>query len=167
MGREGDALGRDSAGTGIGGPGLAGQKYVPSRPTIYTGWDNVWRNGTGHQKYRFLEVAGATYGHHPRTVGQTTARVGGSWFTTATPPRLSQKIWLSVDPRPDLRSVGQVTDRTSFDPRSVVSALGPLAATSSRTTSNSRRPAGDNQQLPVPSTSSSSRQFRRPAAAQQ
>ncbi|KAH0693254.1 hypothetical protein KY285_020351 [Solanum tuberosum] len=28
----------------------------------------------------------ATYGHHPRTVGQTTARAGGPWFTTATPP---------------------------------------------------------------------------------
>ncbi|KAH0655152.1 hypothetical protein KY285_030034 [Solanum tuberosum] len=61
----------------------------------------------------FREVAGATYGHHPRTVGQTTARASGPWFTTATPPRLSQKIWLSVDPRPDLRSVGQVTDRSS------------------------------------------------------
>uniref|UniRef100_M1DVB9 Uncharacterized protein n=1 Tax=Solanum tuberosum TaxID=4113 RepID=M1DVB9_SOLTU len=63
--------------------------------------------------YHLDEVAGATYGHHPRTVGQTTARAGGPWFTTATPPRLSQKIWLSVDPRPDLRSVGQVTDRSS------------------------------------------------------
>ncbi|WMV25780.1 hypothetical protein MTR67_019165 [Solanum verrucosum] len=28
-------------------------------------------------------------------------------------PQLSQKIWLSVDPRPDLRSVSQVTDRSS------------------------------------------------------
>uniref|UniRef100_M1DIY5 Uncharacterized protein n=1 Tax=Solanum tuberosum TaxID=4113 RepID=M1DIY5_SOLTU len=63
---------------------------------------------------KFREVAGATYSHHPRTVGQTSARTGGPWFTTATPPRLSQKIWLSVDPRPDLRSVDQVTDRSSY-----------------------------------------------------
>ncbi|WMV29129.1 hypothetical protein MTR67_022514 [Solanum verrucosum] len=28
-------------------------------------------------------------------------------------PKPAQKIWLSVDPRPDLRSIGQVTDRSS------------------------------------------------------
>ncbi|KAH0637113.1 hypothetical protein KY289_037028 [Solanum tuberosum] len=33
-------------GSRLWGPGLAGQKYVPSRPTIYTGWDGVWRDGT-------------------------------------------------------------------------------------------------------------------------
>ncbi|WMV24128.1 hypothetical protein MTR67_017513 [Solanum verrucosum] len=36
-------------------------------------------------------IVGATYGHHPRTVGQTTARAGGPWFTTATPPQPSLK----------------------------------------------------------------------------
>ncbi|WMV57714.1 hypothetical protein MTR67_051099 [Solanum verrucosum] len=35
---------------------------------------------------------GATYDHHPRTVGQNTARAGGPWFTTATPPQPAQKI---------------------------------------------------------------------------
>ncbi|WMV36766.1 hypothetical protein MTR67_030151 [Solanum verrucosum] len=35
-----------------------------------------------------LELS-APYGYHPRTVGQTTARAGGSWFTTATPPQPS------------------------------------------------------------------------------
>ncbi|WMV42311.1 hypothetical protein MTR67_035696 [Solanum verrucosum] len=39
-----------------------------------------------------VPVQGATYGHHPRTVGQTTARVGGLWFATATPPQPAQKI---------------------------------------------------------------------------
>ncbi|WMV30763.1 hypothetical protein MTR67_024150 [Solanum verrucosum] len=39
-----------------------------------------------------LRYQGATYGHHPRTVGQTTARAGGPWFATATPPQSAQKI---------------------------------------------------------------------------
>ncbi|WMV24170.1 hypothetical protein MTR67_017555 [Solanum verrucosum] len=30
--------------------------------------------------------------HHPRTVGQSMARVGGPWFTTATLPKPAQKI---------------------------------------------------------------------------
>uniref|UniRef100_M1DU41 Uncharacterized protein n=1 Tax=Solanum tuberosum TaxID=4113 RepID=M1DU41_SOLTU len=55
------------------------------------------------QKYRFRKVEGATYGHHPRTVGQTTARAGGPWFTTATPPRPSSENWLSPDSRTDPR----------------------------------------------------------------
>ena len=38
-------------------------------------------------------------------------QVRGSWQKTS--PELSQKIWLSVDPRPDLRSVGQVIDCSS------------------------------------------------------
>ncbi|WMV07337.1 hypothetical protein MTR67_000722 [Solanum verrucosum] len=42
--------------------------------------------------WRTLQDEGATYGHHPRTVGQTTARAGGPWFTTATPPQPAQKI---------------------------------------------------------------------------
>uniref|UniRef100_M1DRE6 Uncharacterized protein n=1 Tax=Solanum tuberosum TaxID=4113 RepID=M1DRE6_SOLTU len=62
-------------------------------------------------KYRFREVAGATYGHHPRTVGQTTARAGGPWFTTATPPQTSSENWLSPDSRTDPWSVDQTTVR--------------------------------------------------------
>uniref|UniRef100_M1DS46 Uncharacterized protein n=1 Tax=Solanum tuberosum TaxID=4113 RepID=M1DS46_SOLTU len=62
-------------------------------------------------KYRFREVAGATYGHHPRTVGQTTARAGGPWFTTATHPQTSSQNWLSPDSRTDPRSVDQTTVR--------------------------------------------------------
>ncbi|KAH0693670.1 hypothetical protein KY285_020767 [Solanum tuberosum] len=53
----------------------------------------------------------ATYGHHPRTVGQTTARPGGPWFTTATPPQPSSENWLSPDSRTDPRSVDQTTVR--------------------------------------------------------
>uniref|UniRef100_M1DI76 Uncharacterized protein n=1 Tax=Solanum tuberosum TaxID=4113 RepID=M1DI76_SOLTU len=64
-----------------------------------------------YQKYRFRKVEGATYGHHPRTVGQTTARAGGPWFTTATPPRPSSENWLSPDSRTDPRSVDQTTVR--------------------------------------------------------
>ncbi|WMV38011.1 hypothetical protein MTR67_031396 [Solanum verrucosum] len=59
----------------------------------------------------FSEVTGATYGRHPRTVGQTTARAGGPWFTTATPPQPAQTNWLSLDPRIDPRSVDQTTVR--------------------------------------------------------
>ncbi|KAH0661326.1 hypothetical protein KY284_026257 [Solanum tuberosum] len=32
-------------------------------------------------------IGGATHGCHPRTIGQTMARAGGPWFTTATPPQ--------------------------------------------------------------------------------
>ncbi|WMV59626.1 hypothetical protein MTR67_053011 [Solanum verrucosum] len=37
------------------------------------------------------------------------------WFVAhhCNPSQPAQKIWLSVDPRPDLRSVSQVTDRSS------------------------------------------------------
>uniref|UniRef100_M1BE89 PHD-finger family protein n=1 Tax=Solanum tuberosum TaxID=4113 RepID=M1BE89_SOLTU len=68
-----------------------------------------WEKEVHTGKMRYLPVEEALN----LSAGQTTARAGGPWFTTATPPRLSQKIWLSVDPRPDLRSVGQVTDRSS------------------------------------------------------
>ncbi|WMV37848.1 hypothetical protein MTR67_031233 [Solanum verrucosum] len=54
---------------------------------------------------------GATYGHHPRTVGQPTAYAGGPWFTTATPPQTSSENWLSPDSRTDPRSVDQTTVR--------------------------------------------------------
>ncbi|WMV41492.1 hypothetical protein MTR67_034877 [Solanum verrucosum] len=36
---------------------------------------------------QILRIEGATHGCHPRIVGRTTARVGGPWFTTATPPQ--------------------------------------------------------------------------------
>ncbi|WMV37800.1 hypothetical protein MTR67_031185, partial [Solanum verrucosum] len=45
---------------------------------------------------RLVEIArsfskGATHGCHPRTIGQTTTRAGGSWFTTTTPPQPSSE----------------------------------------------------------------------------
>ncbi|KAH0688938.1 hypothetical protein KY289_016296 [Solanum tuberosum] len=49
----------------------------------------------------------ATHGCHPRTVGQTTARAGGPWFTTATPPQPSLEI--STKSRP----TGRLTVRRS------------------------------------------------------
>ncbi|WMV42226.1 hypothetical protein MTR67_035611 [Solanum verrucosum] len=54
---------------------------------------------------QFSVFSGSTHGHHPRTVDGLTVRLAGPWFVTETSPELSQKIWLSVDPRPDLRSV--------------------------------------------------------------
>ncbi|WMV25849.1 hypothetical protein MTR67_019234 [Solanum verrucosum] len=56
----------------------------------------------------------ATYGHHPRTIGQTTARAGGLWFTTATPPQTSsEKLAKSrLTDRPTVR-------RSDHDPWSV------------------------------------------------
>ncbi|WMV37086.1 hypothetical protein MTR67_030471 [Solanum verrucosum] len=47
----------------------------------------------------------------PWTVGQTTARASGPWFTTATPPQTSSENWLSPDSRTDPRSVDQTTIR--------------------------------------------------------
>ncbi|WMV49927.1 hypothetical protein MTR67_043312 [Solanum verrucosum] len=43
--------------------------------------------------------------------GQTTARAGGPWFTTATPSQTSSENWLSPDSRTDPRSVDQTTVR--------------------------------------------------------
>ncbi|WMV34386.1 hypothetical protein MTR67_027771 [Solanum verrucosum] len=51
--------------------------------------------------------------HHPRTVGGPTVHPTGPWFVSANSPRTKPEIRLSVDPRSDLRSVGQVTDRGS------------------------------------------------------
>ncbi|WMV41976.1 hypothetical protein MTR67_035361 [Solanum verrucosum] len=48
-------------------------------------WNSV------QSEIQFSMFSGATYGHHPRTVGQTTARAGGSWFTIATPPQTSSE----------------------------------------------------------------------------
>ncbi|WMV33415.1 hypothetical protein MTR67_026800, partial [Solanum verrucosum] len=45
--------------------------------------------------------------------GQTMARAGGPWFTIATPPQPSSENRLSLDPRTDPRSVGQITVRRS------------------------------------------------------
>ncbi|WMV59095.1 hypothetical protein MTR67_052480 [Solanum verrucosum] len=88
--------------------------------------DQIFRNIDGSIKVvkdswskDIAEIRCATYGRHPRTVGQTTARAGGPWFTTATPPQPAQKNWLSLDPRTDPRSVDQTTHGPSFDPRSV------------------------------------------------
>ncbi|WMV55084.1 hypothetical protein MTR67_048469 [Solanum verrucosum] len=38
---------------------------------------------------------------HPRTIGPTTAHVGGPWFTTATPPKPSSENQLILDPQSD------------------------------------------------------------------
>ncbi|WMV53573.1 hypothetical protein MTR67_046958 [Solanum verrucosum] len=43
--------------------------------------------------------------------GQTTARAGGPWFTTATPPQTSSENWLSPDLWTDPRSVDKTTVR--------------------------------------------------------
>uniref|UniRef100_M1DBY8 Uncharacterized protein n=1 Tax=Solanum tuberosum TaxID=4113 RepID=M1DBY8_SOLTU len=61
---------------------------------------------------------GATYGHHPRTVGQTTARAGGPWFTTATPPQTSSENWLSPDSRTDLRKLESREEKKVKNPSS-------------------------------------------------
>uniref|UniRef100_M1DCM4 Gag-pol polyprotein n=1 Tax=Solanum tuberosum TaxID=4113 RepID=M1DCM4_SOLTU len=58
-------------------------------------------------------VTGGIHKHHPRIVGGPTVRPAGPWFMSANSPRTQREIRPSVDPRPDLRSVGQVTDRGS------------------------------------------------------
>ncbi|WMV19459.1 hypothetical protein MTR67_012844 [Solanum verrucosum] len=63
------------------------------RSVFVCSWNSV------QSEIQFSVFSGATYGRHPRTVGQTTARAGGPWFTTATPPQPAQKNWLSLDPR--------------------------------------------------------------------
>ncbi|WMV51420.1 hypothetical protein MTR67_044805 [Solanum verrucosum] len=87
---------------------------------------------------RFSEVPGATNGCHPRTVGQTTARVGGLWFTTATPPQpSSEKLaksrpkdrlmirrsdhgpWIEASFTQPLMQTTTNQHRQSFDPRSI------------------------------------------------
>ncbi|WMV45446.1 hypothetical protein MTR67_038831 [Solanum verrucosum] len=48
----------------------------------------------------------ATHGCHPRTVGQTTARASGPWFTTATLPQNSVRKFLAksrLTDRPTVR----------------------------------------------------------------
>ncbi|WMV30353.1 hypothetical protein MTR67_023738 [Solanum verrucosum] len=57
---------------------------------------------------------GGTLGHHPRTVGGPTVRPAGPWFVSANSLRTQLEIRPNDDPRPDLRSVGQVTDRGSY-----------------------------------------------------
>ncbi|WMV41659.1 hypothetical protein MTR67_035044 [Solanum verrucosum] len=79
-----------------------------------------------------LLKTGATHGCHPRTVSQSTARAGGPWFTTATPPQT--QLRKSAKSRPTVRMLDhgpwieapftqpltQTTDDQhgpSFDPR--------------------------------------------------
>uniref|UniRef100_M1DZE5 Late blight resistance protein n=1 Tax=Solanum tuberosum TaxID=4113 RepID=M1DZE5_SOLTU len=61
--------------------------------------------------HQYIECTSGTHGHHPRTVGGPTVHPEGPWFVLATSPRTQSEIRPSVNPRPDLRSVGQVTDR--------------------------------------------------------
>uniref|UniRef100_M1DC47 Uncharacterized protein n=1 Tax=Solanum tuberosum TaxID=4113 RepID=M1DC47_SOLTU len=56
--------------------------------------------------FRISGVAGGTDGHHPWTVGGSMVR-GGLRPFSQNPP----KIWPSVDPRPDLRTVGEAMNR--------------------------------------------------------
>ncbi|KAH0689070.1 hypothetical protein KY289_016428 [Solanum tuberosum] len=61
-------------------------------------------------KAKFREVAGATHGCHPWTVGQTTARAGGPWFTTATSPQTQLRKSAKSRPtdRPTVRRSDQL-----------------------------------------------------------
>ncbi|WMV13586.1 hypothetical protein MTR67_006971 [Solanum verrucosum] len=62
---------------------------------------------------QFSVFSGGTHGHHPRTIDGLTVRPAGPWFVTENFPRTQPEIRLSVNPLLDLRSVGQVTDRSS------------------------------------------------------
>ncbi|WMV59899.1 hypothetical protein MTR67_053284, partial [Solanum verrucosum] len=62
-------------------------------------------------RLQIFGVVGDTHGHHPRAVGGPTVSPAGPRFVSANSPRTHPEIRLSVDPRPDLRSIGQVTDR--------------------------------------------------------
>ncbi|WMV49208.1 hypothetical protein MTR67_042593, partial [Solanum verrucosum] len=113
--------------------------------------------------------------------GQTTARVGGPWFTTATPPQTNSENWLSPDSRTDSRSVDQTTVRglcpwiktsftqpltrttvdqhgPSFDPRSVGLTVDRSEALSGRL--DLRTQSTDRQSGPsVTPTAANSRVF--------
>ncbi|WMV51483.1 hypothetical protein MTR67_044868 [Solanum verrucosum] len=134
-----------------GAPGHRGSTSTPKGITkrLQVRGTPILRKNTSSGKcLKVIEVrsvdkqTSATYGHHPRTVGQTTARTGVPWFTTATPPQTSSENWLSPDSRTDPRSIDQTTvrglcplietsltqpltqamvdqDGPSFDPRSV------------------------------------------------
>ncbi|WMV26582.1 hypothetical protein MTR67_019967 [Solanum verrucosum] len=54
---------------------------------------------------------GGIHGDHPRIVGEPTVHPANLWFVSANSPRTQLEIQTSVDPRPDLWSIGQVTDR--------------------------------------------------------
>ncbi|WMV57927.1 hypothetical protein MTR67_051312 [Solanum verrucosum] len=70
-------------------------------------WNSV------QSEIQFSVFSGGTHRHHPRTVGGSTVRPAGLWFVSVNFPRTQPEIRPSVDPRLDLRSVGQVTDRGS------------------------------------------------------
>lgn len=61
----------------------------------------------------FPEVAGVSHSRHPRILGWPTTRAGGLWFASVTLIWLKLKLPLSVYPRPNPWTVGQVTDRGS------------------------------------------------------
>ncbi|WMV59368.1 hypothetical protein MTR67_052753 [Solanum verrucosum] len=56
------------------------------------------------------EVAGATDGHHPRTVGPTV-RSGGPWMATCSPSQKQSRNLVRVHPRRDLWTIGQAMVR--------------------------------------------------------
>ncbi|WMV37840.1 hypothetical protein MTR67_031225 [Solanum verrucosum] len=61
-------------------------------------------------RLQISSVAGVIHGHHLWTVEAPTVLPAGPWFVSANSPRTQREIWPSVDPRPDLWSIGQVTD---------------------------------------------------------
>ncbi|WMV29990.1 hypothetical protein MTR67_023375 [Solanum verrucosum] len=81
---------------------------------------------------------GGIHVHYPQTVGGPTVCSAGPWFVLANSPKTQLEIRPSVDPRPDLRSVGQVMDRGSC---SWIDA--PKAQLQSRLTVDQHRPLFD------------------------
>ncbi|WMV32317.1 hypothetical protein MTR67_025702 [Solanum verrucosum] len=65
-------------------------------------------------RLQIFGVAGGIHEHHPWTVGGPTVHPAGPWFVSTNSPRTQPEIRPSVDPRSDLRSVGQVMGRGSF-----------------------------------------------------
>ncbi|WMV36937.1 hypothetical protein MTR67_030322 [Solanum verrucosum] len=80
-------------------------------------WNSV------QSEIQFFVFSGGTHGHHPRTVGGPTVCPAGLWFLLANSPRNQPKIRPSVDPRQDLRFIGQVTNRGSLHPVFHISLL--------------------------------------------
>uniref|UniRef100_M1CEM5 NDR1 n=1 Tax=Solanum tuberosum TaxID=4113 RepID=M1CEM5_SOLTU len=74
-------------------------------------WFGKKHNFTVENKTLEVDSTGGIHGHHPQTVRGPTVHPIGPWFVSANSPRTQLEIRPSVDPRPDLRSVGQVTNR--------------------------------------------------------
>ncbi|WMV32319.1 hypothetical protein MTR67_025704 [Solanum verrucosum] len=77
---------------------------------IVLGNDSNKPNMPFEQDIAVHEHSGGIHGHHRWTVGGPTVRPASQWFVSTNSPRTQPEIWPSVNPRPDLRSVGQVMD---------------------------------------------------------